>query len=295
MQIQTNQNKKEMKEHGNYEFPVKICEESILAYEQGMFLWHWHPEIELTWIRSGEIEYHVNDTIHILKAGEGIFGNCNTLHAGFQRNGQECEYLSVTFHPRFLYGYEGSILQTKYVSFITENDRWPALKLDPGVSWQKQVLGHIRKIYQISKEEPQDFELQVHLLLSEIWQQFYLYFQALPDQGTKSPRQIQRLQKLLSYLQEHSAEELSLDGIANQVNLCKSECCRFFKRYMHMTIFDYLLFLRVQNSLVLLKAGEGITETAEAVGFSNAAYYGQIFKRYMKCTPSQYRARHREE
>ena len=56
-----------------------------------------------------------------------------------------------------------------------------------------------------------------------------------------------------------------------------------------MTIFEYLLFLRIQNSLIFLKEGESITRTAGLVGFSSPAYYGQIFKRYMKCTPKEYR------
>ena len=61
VQIHTEKNQKEIKRHGNYEFPVNISPESIQSYEQGYFLWHWHPEIELTWIISGQMEYYVND------------------------------------------------------------------------------------------------------------------------------------------------------------------------------------------------------------------------------------------
>ncbi len=49
--------------------------------------------------------------------------------------------------------------------------------------------------------------------------------------------------------------------------------------------------LRVQNSLPLLKQGESISRTAAMAGFTSAAYYGQIFKRYMNCTPKEYKAR----
>ena len=61
---------------------------------------------------------------------------------------------------------------------------------------------------------------------------------------------------------------------------------------MKMTIFEYILFLRIQNSLALLRAGESVTKTAGMTGFSTAAYYGQIFKRYMGCSPSRYRKEH---
>lgn len=53
-----------------------------------------------------------------------------------------------------------------------------------------------------------------------------------------------------------------------------------------MTIFDYLLSTRIQNSLPLLMNGENITTIAGLVGFSSPAYYGQIFKRYMGMSPA---------
>ena len=70
MQIITQENQKELKEHGNYAFPVNISIEKIQSYEKGLFLWHWHPEVELTVILSGQIEYQVEDTTYTLSAGE---------------------------------------------------------------------------------------------------------------------------------------------------------------------------------------------------------------------------------
>ena len=139
MQIITKDNNREAKEHGSFSFPVYISVEQIQAYDHGTFLWHWHPEIELTWIMSGEMEYQINDTIYKLSAGDGIFGNSNSLHTGRRINGQRCTYLSITFHPRFLYGYENSILQTKYVGFITSNESWASLALKQDVEWQKDI------------------------------------------------------------------------------------------------------------------------------------------------------------
>lgn len=289
MQIKIEKNKKEIKEHGNYEFPVDVCTEAIQAYEQGMFWWHWHPEIELTLALSGEMEYHINDSVYHLREGEALFGNSNTLHAGFQVEDKECTYLSITFHPRFLYGYESSGLQTKYVNFITENGSWASLHLQGAAKWHKEIIAQMEEIYQLSLDKPMDYELQVHILLMQIWQKLYRYFSQLPAKEEQPRENTQRIQKIIAYIQEHYDQNVTLEEIAGQVNICKSECCRFFKKYMNMTIFEYLMFLRVQNSLPLLKRGESISVTAGKVGFSSAAYYGQIFKRYMKCTPKEYR------
>ena len=146
VQIHTEKNQKEIKRHGNYEFPVNISPESIQSYEQGYFLWHWHPEIELTWIISGQMEYYVNDQKYLLSEGEGLFGNSNTLHSGYMKDGQDCDYLSVTFHPRFIYGYENSLLQTKYVDFITSNELWHSLKFEKDVTWHQDIIRQIQEL-----------------------------------------------------------------------------------------------------------------------------------------------------
>lgn len=288
-QINTEKNQKEIKKHGDYSFPVEVSIETIQSYEQGSFLWHWHPEVELTWIMSGAIEYRVNNQSYILKEGEGLFGNSNTLHSGYMKDGQECTYLSVTFHPRFLYGYENSILQTKYIDFITSNDSWPSLKLEKHVAWHQEVLDMIQSIYHLSLEKNDVYEFSIHILLLQIFEKLYRHFSSLPKKKQQTQKHLQRLRDIISFIQENYSQDISLDDVAAHVNICKNECCRFFKKHMNMTIFEYLLFLRIQNSLIFLKEGESITRTAGLVGFSSPAYYGQIFKRYMKCTPKEYR------
>lgn len=289
MQIITQENQKELKEHGNYAFPVNISIEKIQSYEKGMFLWHWHPEVELTLILSGQIEYQIEDNSYILSAGDGVFCNGNSLHSGYMHKNQDCTYLSITFHPRFLYGYENSILNTKYVNFITSNELWASLVLEPSVAWQREVLDCMKKIYELSLAPPEDFELQTHMLLLSIWQRLYRHFSEQPNPASKPKHHLQRLRDILAFIEKHYNQEISLEDVAKTANICKSECCRFFKKHMGMTIFDYILYLRIQNSLPLLKKTDSITEVAAMVGFSSPSYYSQIFKRYMKCTPIEYK------
>ncbi len=289
MQIITESNNREAKEHGSFSFPVYVSLEKIQSYDQGTFLWHWHPEIELTLILSGKIEYQVNDNIYTLVEGDGIFGNSNSLHTGKRINGSQCTYLSITFHPRFLYGYENSVLQTKYVSFITSNESWSSLPLKQDVAWQKNILDSMKEIYALSQNPPDDYEINVHQKLMDIWHKLYLYYSTQPERGNKSLMHIQRLREILAFIHENYATEISLEEIAEATSLSKSECCRFFKKHMNMTIFDYILYYKIQKSLPMLTTDQSITDTAFAVGFSSASYYTQIFKRYMKCTPLQYK------
>ena len=205
------------------------------------------------------------------------------------RNEKECTYLSITFHPRFLYGYENSILQTKYMSFITSNESWPSLHLQQSIPWQREVLAELEEIYNLSITADSDFEMKVHILLMNIWHKFYRHFSTQPDNEQKPRQHLQRLRDIIMFIEEHYNQDISLEDVAKSATICKSECCRYFKKHMGMTIFDFILYTRIQNSLPLLVNMDSITEVAAAVGFSSPSYYSQIFKRYMKCTPMEYK------
>ena len=86
-----------------------------------------------------------------------------------------------------------------------------------------------------------------------------------------------------------AANETWLEDMARQVGLCKSECCRFFKRQMGQSLFDYLLDYRIGRSLALLEEGGAtVAEVASQVGFSNPAYFSKVFRARMGHSPREY-------
>ena len=148
MQITLRSDGREIKSHGDYAFPVLVSPERLDAYEMGSFACHWHPEIEFTLILTGEILYQVNDRTYHLKKGEGVFCNANMLHTGRHADSHDCTYLSVTVNPSLLYGYEASLLQTKFIQPVTENPLLPSASFSREAPWEREVLSHLDTIRQ---------------------------------------------------------------------------------------------------------------------------------------------------
>lgn len=295
MELQVNEQGQETKLHGTYGFPVNLGHKRISAYETGSFPWHWHNEIELTLVLAGEMEYRVNDSSYLLKEGEGLFCNANALHTGSMHAGADCDYLSLTFHPRFLYGYEGSVIRTKYVESIIESSALSSLQLTGEIPWQREALDSLRRIYGLFREKPELYELEVQRLLLGIWAGLYRnYGDEVQRAPVEDAEKIERLRTLLSFLHGHYAEKVTLENAARQVNLCKSECCRFFKKQMGISIFEYLLEYRVAQSMDLLKKGYTVAETSERCGFSTPAYFTKVFHARTGRSPSRYRKESRE-
>lgn len=288
MELLVNEEKRELKSHGTFAFPVNISRKRLSSYGTGSFPWHWHDEVELTLILSGGIDYRVNDSRYLLRAGEGLFCNSDALHSGSRlESGEDCDYVSLTFHPRLLGGYEGCVLGSKFVEVLAGGDP-SSLQLSQKEHWQRKVLDMLEEIYQLSQNRPETYELEVQRLLLGIWSGLYRH---RADQGSppSDPERVERLRVILSYLHENYGEKITLEDVAKQVGLCKSECCRFFKRQMNQSLFDYLLDYRIGRSLPLLQEGAStVAEVASQVGFSNPAYFSKVFRSRMKQSPREY-------
>lgn len=291
MQIIIDQNGREIKPHGTYAFPVLVSHERLSNYERRTFLWHWHAEMEWTYILDGEICYQVNDRIFHLKKGQGLLCNSNVLHMGKGENEEDCHYVSITAHPRLFRGFENSFLDRQYVEPVIDNTAFAYVVLDGGEPWQMQVLERLCQVEKLYEERPENYEFQIYLMLMENWLAVWKNSwgnQEIQEEHAAESRNMQRLKTIFSYLHEHYAEKITLQDVAGQVNICEAECCRLFKKYMKESLFDYLLDYRVERSKAVLLTAS-VTEAAEQSGFSSPAYYTKVFKERMGCTPKAYK------
>ena len=220
MQLQLDNNKKELKSHGTYAFPVNVSYEQLSRYERKSFLWHWHKEIELTILLQGEMQYQVNDTIYHLQAGEGLFCNSNRLHTGSSCHDSDCIYISTTFHPRFLYGYEDSVIQNKYLNTITKHPGLHSLAFSPDIPWQKEVLDELSAIWMLSKQPSATYEMELQWRLTHIWMFLWNHLShQTSSSGNSESKHTDRLKNILMYIQEHYAEKITLADIAATANI----------------------------------------------------------------------------
>lgn len=119
----------------------------------------------------------------------------------------------------------------------------------------------------------------------------------LPAGSPKSPSPKDysaKLGYLLQYLQQNYAENISLEAAAQKTGLSKFYFSRIFKQYTGQTFYDYLSFLRISHAESLLKdTATPIADIALACGYANLSSFHRSFRRFQKCTPSQYRSLHR--
>ena len=98
------------------------------------------------------------------------------------------------------------------------------------------------------------------------------------------------LRKIISYVNEHYTEKLSLEEVANQVGFSREYFCRFFKQHMGITFLRYLNEVRISHAgRILMNTDKSISEVMQESGFTNQTIFNRLFKEIYGMTPRQAR------
>ncbi|WP_214784775.1 MULTISPECIES: response regulator [unclassified Exiguobacterium] len=92
------------------------------------------------------------------------------------------------------------------------------------------------------------------------------------------------------YIEQHFAEELSLQGMSERFYLSREYISRRFKQQYGVNLSEYVLTIRMNEAKRLLETSrQRIYEVAQAVGFSDDKYFRKVFKKQVGVTPNEFR------
>ena len=289
MQIITNQFQKELKQHGNEQFPFLVSYQKLSEYESGSFMWHWHPEIEITYVQKGTMCYKVNHMVYHLKEGDIVFNNSGVLHSGTMENQKDCAYIPVTFDSRLIYGFFQSTVNSKYVDPVIQDSMLPAICINQSEPWHKPFREYLLRIIDLDEKKPDFYELDITICLQSMWRLLLEHITYEPQASRENSLEYDRIKKILSYIEENYQNKITLNDIAGHIHLCESECTRLFKRHMNTTLFAFLQEYRIERSLEFLQADQPVSAVADKAGFSDPNYYSKVFAKIKGCSPREYR------
>lgn len=97
--------------------------------------------------------------------------------------------------------------------------------------------------------------------------------------------------RILTYMQANFRKDLSLDHLADLMNLHPNYICSLFKKETGDTFVNYLNAMRIQEAQKLLMTQSDLPVSAigQQVGYDNKHYFTKVFKKYTGTTPGAYR------
>lgn len=93
-----------------------------------------------------------------------------------------------------------------------------------------------------------------------------------------------------SIINTRYSEDLTVEGIANEIHLSAGYATTIFKKEAGESISKYLIKIRVQKAMEMLKdENSRVYEIAEKVGYKNLTHFSYIFKSIMGVSPREYK------
>ena len=268
------------------EFPLEIFIQKFSDATYQLIDWHWHTGVQFSYVTKNSVQFRILDSVIILEAGAGLFINAQQVHSAFS---DDCngEYISLNI-PVTLFGLEGSEMYRRFMEPVIQKNQLPFLVFEKSEETEN-IRNLLAECCGKISEHPKKRDLQILADLFLIWDELLKFF---PRQTIKKkiPDGNQRLQKILEYLNENYKRKISLEEIAAEVHLSRSECSRFFQKVTGQPLFKYLTRLRLKYSMeLLLKTDKTITEIAYETGFRSQSYFDQKFRNETGVSPRQFR------
>lgn len=278
-----------------YELPrFRGTTSSLAAYtrREARFEWNWHyhPEMELTWIRQGFGKRLVGDHVEAYKSGDLVLLGSNLPHTwASATNALRNEAIVIQFLPQML---PEALLKLPEFAGISE------------------MLSRAGCGLRFSRKQGEVLEREFIALTAEkgiaAWLRLVKILHALASDKVpeslastryrhqKSYRLNSRVERVTAYIEKHFREEITLPQAAKLCGLTPEACSRFFRKMTGRTFVDFRNSFRIREACRLLSETDlSITETAYECGFDNLSNFNRRFLEACHIPPREYRRMYR--
>lgn len=95
---------------------------------------------------------------------------------------------------------------------------------------------------------------------------------------------------VVEYIQDHFAEDISLETVAKKFYFSSSYLSTMFKNNQGVSFSDYLIGLRMKKAVkLLMQPGGKVRTISNLLGYHDPSYFARVFKSYYGISPEEYR------
>ena len=156
-----------------------------------------------------------------------------------------------------------------------------------------EVLRNYIKFYKLecqrqTRDEENKVEPLAQLIVAEI---IDIALEKMRKKTRNNTTYQQGIRSVADYINDHYAEELSLETLSAICGLSPSYFTRAFKKMYDCSPSVYISMVRISNAKVLLETTlHSVKEIALKVGYNRSSTFCDAFKKETEMTPNEYRA-----
>lgn len=275
----------------SYETYRKVDTEGIyLSYSTapgGYHPLHWHEEIELLYQLNGRSDIQIDGEKYQIQNKLLTVINSRQVHS-IHTYSDTSMFICVHISKKLIEKYIPDI--DLYRIYCIPDDI-PDSQFPEYLSVCRQMEALLR-LYITDKPA---WQMESEGIILQVLAQLIRHFsrKSAPDEiglSSADRTSFNRIRDVITYVEEHFREPISLQDIAGHLGLGREYFCRFFKKNMGMSFLRYLNEVRISHVYRDLEQTDApIAEIAEKNGFLNQKLFNRTFREVYGCTPSAVR------
>ena len=247
---------------------------------------HWHDEFEIIYVRSGFLTVSISGESYIGKTGDAFVVSPGNLHLMGSQTGT-VDYYTFLFPLKYISFRTDDMLDEKLLEPLNSGH----LMICPRVNdTAKELCEQLIKIYEAKNDESES-KITTQVRTKIILLQFILemWKKGFVIENDTSGRNIVE-KEMVSYIQQNFTGKISLREFGEQFHLSEKYISRYFKEHFHITLSQYVTYLRLEHAKQLLQDTDiPVTDVAMQSGYQNVSYFIRSFKKTYGISPLKYR------
>jgi AraC-like DNA-binding protein len=253
--------------------------------------------MELSYIRKGKGLYEIENKSYQVVEGDIVIVNNIEKHRVTYQEDDVLYETVIHFSPDFIWSRDNGSFDYNYLSlFMYDGKKFnnkPRLDIVSSLL-VKDMISEIIDEYTLKKPY---YELIIKAKLLMIIAMILRQFKANcvdDDALAKKVRNIQRLEKIINYINENYYNDLSLNRVAGEFFMNASYFSEYFKKNIGISFNEYVGRVRITKSIEMMEDGsKKISTVAFDVGFNSLASFYSTFKKITGFTPGEYNWKYR--
>ncbi|WP_456459234.1 helix-turn-helix domain-containing protein [Reichenbachiella sp.] len=246
---------------------------------------HFHPEYEINVVLHTEGTRIIGDSKEDFRNNDIALVGPNLLHAWRSEKEKGVRVITIQFSNDL---FEFNLLNKEGMQSISKllNDS------RKGVVFKKKNFDSIkRQIFDlIDLQGFRGFIAFLELLHTMSKSDYRLALSSLPYFSDFENSVDNRIEKVCHYIGQHFDRKITMEEVADVVNMSASAFSHYFKRYTYRSFTEYLLDIRIKKaSQLLIESDTPIAIIHSKSGFNNASNFNRLFKKSKLLTPRAYR------
>jgi AraC-like DNA-binding protein len=262
-----------------------VIQETNVQFE---YPWHYHPELELTYILTSHGVRYVGNSIENFFDDDLVLIGSNLPHCWINSNDEQQNASAVVVYLK-----EQFLDETWMQSCEFETIRKLLALSEKGIRFSKEVALKLKdKCLRLVQLPP----LEKLILLLEILQELAQtdQYQLLCEHGFSNNLNYtynERINIVYKYIQQHYKEKITLADIAGQVGMSEEYFSRFFSKMIKKSFFEFLNEYKINRACkLLIETDKQVSEICYASGFESIPFFYRQFKKFKNCQPKNYRS-----